>query len=168
MEDILSIAGIARVGGRTAGEIAERFLARAGNRSGLPAEARAVLDRYLAVAGHPDEAAAALRALADDCGLDLSARPRRLRGAHGLHGGAGLRRHGLRVRGHLRAQPRLLYRLHLRGAGPARPLAGDKPIVGGGRYDRLLQHLGAPGPIPAVGCSFWLDRIAAGTRREDF
>ena len=36
VEDILSIAGIARVGGRTAGEIAERFLARAANRSGLP------------------------------------------------------------------------------------------------------------------------------------
>ena len=34
-----------------------------------------------------------------------------------------------------------------------------KPVVGGGRYDRLLEHLGAEAPIPAVGCSFWLDRI---------
>jgi ATP phosphoribosyltransferase regulatory subunit len=33
-------------------------------------------------------------------------------------------------------------------------------MVGGGRYDRLLQHLGATDEIPAVGCSFWLDRIA--------
>jgi ATP phosphoribosyltransferase regulatory subunit len=31
--------------------------------------------------------------------------------------------------------------------------------VGGGRYDHLLEHLGAEAPIPAVGCSFWLDRI---------
>jgi ATP phosphoribosyltransferase regulatory subunit len=37
--------------------------------------------------------------------------------------------------------------------------ADGKPVVGGGRYDRLLQHLGAPEPIPAVGCSYWLDRI---------
>src|SRR5215217_3939500 len=35
VEDILSIAGIARVGGRSAGEIAERFLARAAKRTGL-------------------------------------------------------------------------------------------------------------------------------------
>ena len=35
----------------------------------------------------------------------------------------------------------------------------DKPIVGGGRYDGLLQHLGEDRTIAAVGCSFWLDRI---------
>jgi ATP phosphoribosyltransferase regulatory subunit len=40
------------------------------------------------------------------------------------------------------------------------PRRGDgKPVVGGGRYDRLLEHLGADATIPAVGCSFWLDRI---------
>ena len=38
------------------------------------------------------------------------------------------------------------------------------PVVGGGRYDRLLQHLGARAPIPAVGCSFWLDRILGEVR----
>ena len=35
-------------------------------------------------------------------------------------------------------------------------------VVGGGRYDRLLQHLGAAEAIPAVGCSFWPERILAG------
>ena len=44
---------------------------------------------------------------------------------------------------------------------PRRP---DQPVVGGGRYDRLLQHLGAGTPIPAVGCSFWLDRILGEAR----
>ena len=39
-------------------------------------------------------------------------------------------------------------------AGAARPLAG------GGRYDRLLTLLGARAPIPGVGFSVWLDRIA--------
>src|SRR3712207_1427663 len=71
VEDILSIAGIASVGGRTAGEIAERFLARAANRSGLSEEARAVLERYLAIEGDPDEVAIAIRSLATDAGLDL-------------------------------------------------------------------------------------------------
>lgn len=37
---------------------------------------------------------------------------------------------------------------------------GDaRPLVGGGRYDRLLTMLGAAQPIPGVGFSVWLDRI---------
>ena len=35
----------------------------------------------------------------------------------------------------------------------------DHPLVGGGRYDRLLTLLGADRPIPGVGFSVWLDRI---------
>lgn len=36
---------------------------------------------------------------------------------------------------------------------------GEKLIVGGGRYDRLLSMLGAKKPVPAVGFSIWLDRL---------
>lgn len=35
----------------------------------------------------------------------------------------------------------------------------DRPLAGGGRYDRLLTLLGANKPIPGVGFSVWLDRI---------
>ncbi|WP_182086704.1 ATP phosphoribosyltransferase regulatory subunit [Aureimonas sp. ME7] len=35
-----------------------------------------------------------------------------------------------------------------------------EPVAGGGRYDRLVSYLGAPAPVPAVGFSLWLDRIA--------
>lgn len=39
-------------------------------------------------------------------------------------------------------------------------LAGaDRPVTGGGRYDRLLTLLGAKQPIPGVGFSVWLDRL---------
>jgi ATP phosphoribosyltransferase regulatory subunit HisZ len=34
-----------------------------------------------------------------------------------------------------------------------------QPLIGGGRYDRLLTLLGADKPIPGVGFSVWLDRI---------
>jgi ATP phosphoribosyltransferase regulatory subunit len=41
---------------------------------------------------------------------------------------------------------------------PARP---DAPqLVGGGRYDQLMTKLGSPEPVPAVGCSIWLDRFS--------
>ena len=64
--DLLSIAGITAVGGRSVGEIAERFLEQAalGAANTLPRETRALIERFLAIAGDPDEAAAELRALA--------------------------------------------------------------------------------------------------------
>ena len=43
----------------------------------------------------------------------------------------------------------------------AREKGAEDPLVGGGRYDRLMTILGADTPIPAVGFSLWLDRIAS-------
>jgi ATP phosphoribosyltransferase regulatory subunit len=156
VEDILSIAGIASVGGRSAGEIAERFLERAANRSGLvPEEAREVLGRYLAITGDPDAAAVAVRALARDAGLDLDAALAAFEervgfmAARGLDVGAfGFRADFAR---NLDYYTGFIFEAHAAG--------GERPLAGGGRYDRLLQHLGAPGPTPAVGCAFWPDRI---------
>ena len=161
VEDIIAIAGIARVGGRTAGEIAERFLARAANRSGLPEEAREILRRYLDISGDPDVAAQDIRELARDARLDLG------RAIDGLEERTGfMAARGLDVSAHrfaadfarnLDYYTGFIFELH----DPRRP---DQPVVGGGRYDRLLQHLGAGTPIPAVGCSFWLDRILGEAR----
>src|SRR5947207_4219097 len=62
--DLLSIAGITAVGGRSVGEIADRFLEQAalGASSGLPRATRTLIERFLAIGGDPDEAAAELRA----------------------------------------------------------------------------------------------------------
>lgn len=35
------------------------------------------------------------------------------------------------------------------------------PVAGGGRYDRLMEILGADVAVPAVGFSLWLDRLPA-------
>ncbi len=37
----------------------------------------------------------------------------------------------------------------------------ERQLVAGGRYDELLTRLGAPAPIPAVGFSVWIERLAA-------
>ena len=37
--------------------------------------------------------------------------------------------------------------------------APDKPVIGGGRYDRLLGTLGAKKDIPAVGAAVWVERL---------
>src|SRR5690348_3978725 len=73
--DLLSIAGINTVGGRTVGEIAERFLEQAalGASSGLPRATRALIEQFLAINGDPDEAADALRTLGAEADIDIGA-----------------------------------------------------------------------------------------------
>lgn len=157
VEDILSIAGIASVGGRSAGEIAERFLARAANRTGLAEEARQVLERYLAIAGDPDRAAHSVRALARDADLDLTAALDAFEERTGFMAARGLDVSAFSFAAtfarNLDYYTGFIFEVH-----DTRSTDG-KPVVGGGRYDRLLEHLGADSTIPAVGCSFWLDRI---------
>ena len=155
VEDIIAIAGIARVGGRTAGEIAERFLARAANRSGLPEDAREILRRYLAISGDPDLAVENICALAREARLDLGRAVDAFEERVGFMAARGLDVSAYRFAAdfarNLDYYTGFIFEIH----DPRRP---DQPVVGGGRYDRLLQHLGAEAPVPAVGCSFWLDR----------
>src|SRR5260370_23691811 len=71
--DLLSIAGKSAVGGRGIGEIAGRFVGQGELRAStaLPSETCALIGRFLAVAGTPSKAAAALRALAAEAGVAL-------------------------------------------------------------------------------------------------
>lgn len=74
--DLLSIAGISTVGGRTVSEIAERFLEQSSLEAGAglsPETAQILSAEYLAISGTPDEASARMRALAADAGIDMSA-----------------------------------------------------------------------------------------------
>ncbi|MDP8917417.1 MAG: ATP phosphoribosyltransferase regulatory subunit [Pseudomonadota bacterium] len=157
VEDILSIAGIARVGGRSAGEIAERFLARAANRTGLADEARVVLERYLTIAGDPDQAAGAVRALARDAGLSIDPALTTFEERTGFMAARGLDVSAFSFAATFARNIDYYTGFIFEVQDPRR--SDGKPIVGGGRYDRLLEHLGAEASIPAVGCSFWLDRI---------
>jgi ATP phosphoribosyltransferase regulatory subunit len=162
VEDILSIAGIARVGGRSAGEIAERFLARAANRTGLPDESRLVIERYLAISGDPDAAAIAIGDLAGSAGLELGQPLRAFEERTGFMAARGLdvERFSFSAAFARNLDYYTGFIFEVQDLGRS----DRKPIVGGGRYDGLLQHLGAKTPIAAVGCSFWLDRIVEKAR----
>lgn len=158
VEDVLSIAGIDSVGGRSAADIAGRFLARAGeNGAGVADEARAVVARLLAVEGDPDAAAAALRALAGDAGLKLDAELDALEARTGFLAARGLDISAMRFEAgfarNLDYYTSFIFELH--DPAPGSP----KPVAGGGRYDTLLARLGASSPTPAVGASIWLDRL---------
>jgi ATP phosphoribosyltransferase regulatory subunit len=157
VEDVIAIAGISRVGGRTAGEIAERFLARAANRSGLSDEARAALRRYLSIAGDPDTAAGEIRALARDAQLDMDRAIDIFEERTGFMEARGLDVTTFAFAADFARNVDYYTGFIFEVQDRSRP--DGKPVVGGGRYDRLLQHLGAPAAVPAVGCAFWLDRL---------
>ncbi len=165
VEDLLAIAGIDAVGGRTAGEIADRFLEQAALRSGEPIDPdkRWALESYLAVSGDPDVAATRLRQLADDARLDLG------RALDGFE-----RRNGFIAARGVPIGETVFSAAFVRdfdyytgfvfeARDPARLDA--KPALGGGRYDGLARRLGASEDIPAVGAAIAIDRLPNGRAR---
>ncbi|QPC94623.1 ATP phosphoribosyltransferase regulatory subunit [Mesorhizobium sp. INR15] len=151
-------AGLSASAGRAPADIARRLIEKAELRSvRLSNEAFSALKSFLAIDVSLDGATAALEAFATGAGLSL---------------GAALEKFAARAKAivaHGLPAEKIRY-----DAAFGRPLDyytglvfeiasgnGDRPLAGGGRYDRLLTLLGAKTPIPGVGFSVWLDRIEA-------
>ena len=155
--DLLSIAGIEAVGGRSVAEIAERFLEQASFGGRLPSETRALIERFLAVRGNPDEAAGELRALATDASVALDAALDLFETRTGFLAARGV---DVRLMHFSTAFGRgfdyytgFVFELH-----DARV---KEPLIAGGRYDSLLARLGAREAIPAVGFAASIAELAA-------
>lgn len=162
--DLLSIAGISTVGGRSVSEIAERFLEQAapGDAEGLPEEKVWVLERYLAISGDPDSALKALRALAGEAGLDLARVLDSFESRTNFIAAQGVAVERISFAAAfgrpLDYYSGMMFELHENGS--------RAPLVAGGRYDGLLARLGTPAPVPAVGFAVWLDRLDAVEARQ--
>jgi ATP phosphoribosyltransferase regulatory subunit len=155
--DLMSIAGATNVGGRTVAEIADRFLEQSTLKAGaLPRDATAIIKRFLAISGDPDDAVARLRALAADAKLDISAAIDQLESRVGFMAARGVDMRKVRFstsfgRG-LDYYTGFEFELHSQGNGV-------EPLVAGGRYDGLMTQLGSAAPIPAVGFSVWVEAL---------
>lgn len=164
VEDLLSIAGISSVGGRSAGEIAERFLEQASQRGGaeIAAEQRDLIARFLAVSGDPDAASAKLRKLAKVAKLDLAQALDSFDTRVNFIAARGLDPAKMAFSGgfsrRLDYYSGFVFEAHHRSGD------GGKPVIGGGRYDGLLSSLGARTDIPAVGAAIWIERLFPGAR----
>jgi ATP phosphoribosyltransferase regulatory subunit len=157
--DLLSIAGITAVGGRSVGEIADRFLEQAalGASSGLPRATRALIEQFLSISGDPDEAADALRTLAAESKVDLSAALDLFESRTGFLAAQGVEVSRIKFstafgRG-LDYYTGFVFELH------DKDMRVGRQLVAGGRYDELLSRLGATAPISAVGFSVWIERL---------
>ena len=165
VEDLLAIAGIDAVGGRTAGEIADRFLEQASLRSGEPIEAekRAVLEAFLAISGDPDRAAVELRRLADSARLDLGSALDAFERRNGFIAARGVAVEQARFSAAFVRDFEYYTGFVFEARDPGHP--DDKSVFAGGRYDGLARRLGAKEDIPAVGAAITLDRLSNGGTR---
>lgn len=157
--DLLSIAGIEAVGGRSVGEIAERFLEQSALGAGtrLPREIRALIERFLALRSCPDDVAGELRTLAADAHLALAPALDLFETRTGFLAARGVDVRAIEFstafgRG-FDYYTGFVFELHDARAKTA--------LVAGGRYDGLLTRLGAREPIPAVGFAAAIEELSA-------
>ena len=156
--DLLSIAGITAVGGRSVGEIADRFLEQStlGAFATLPPYTRALVERFLAVSGNPLDASVTMREIASDGGLMLTPALDLFdtRNVELGKRGVDLTRIAFSSAFGRGMDYYTGFVFELTDG------ASSEPLVAGGRYDDLMTRLGSPSPIPAVGFSVWIERLA--------
>lgn len=168
VEDLLSIAGITAVGGRSVGEISERFLAQVAERSheGFGEERQALVTRFLKVRGDPDAASSTLRRLAAEAKLDLGGALDLFDQRTGFMAAHGVEVETLSFESgfgrNLDYYTGFVFEARRGSDGEATSDRGGDVLIGGGRYDGLAQALGSAARIPAVGASIWVERLAAG------
>lgn len=160
VEDLLAIAGITAVGGRSAHEIADRFLEQAALKAegGLNREKADTIKRFLTISGNPSEAARDLDRFQREMRVDISAAVATFRARTKAMKALGIGLDDIAFAADFGRNLDYYTGLVFEIRDPDR--TDDKPVVGGGRYDGLLERLGARAPVPAVGFSLWLDRIA--------
>jgi ATP phosphoribosyltransferase regulatory subunit len=156
--DLLSIAGIAAVGGRTVAEIADRFLEQSALNAPtrLPRETRALIERFLSLKGDPDEAAGELHALAGDAKISFGPALDLFETRTGFLAARGVDVRAIQFstafgRG---------FDYYTGFVFELQDARARSPLVAGGRYDALLTRLGAREPIPAVGFAASVDELA--------
>ena len=159
--DLLSIAGINAVGGRSVAEIAERFLEQSalGASTKSPRDVRGLIERFLAIAGGPDDAAAKLRALASEGNMEQALAPAidLFENRNGFLAARGIELKRMRFSTAFGRGFDYYSGFVFELTDPAR--TGD-PLVAGGRYDGLFTRLGSAAPIAAVGFAVWIERLA--------
>ena len=159
VEDLLAIAGIAAVGGRSVSEIADRFLDNAALRAGTEIDdgKKQVLKGFLAVSGSPDAAAAELRSLARDAHLDLTQALDAFERRNGFIAARGQDVDAIVYS--FGFAPDLDYYTGFVFDASPKGLPRTRPGAAGGRYDGLARKLGAKGDVPAVGAALLIDRL---------
>lgn len=145
--------GLPLTGGRTEQAIAERLIEKAELASQkLSADKRAALEEFLAIDVELKDAYDTIEAFENKHGIILSFARDELYARN-----KGLKDSDVNIRYRASFGRRLDY--YTGFVFEVYSKQESEPLVGGGRYDRLLTLLGSPQEIPAVGFAVWLERL---------
>lgn len=159
VRDVLNVADIAPIGGRSVSEIADRYLEQAAGVSSaiLPKRQVNQINAYLEISGRPEKAVTEIRKRLKNTGKTVQTAIDQLDKRLDLMVGKGidLKNATLTTEFGRSFEYYTGFVFEFR-AGKGR---SKERIVSGGRYDQLLTELGAPKPVPAVGCAIWTERL---------
>lgn len=161
VEDMLSIAGLQTVGGRTADEIATRFLSKAEQQSGRGVTDHSIsgLRDYFTIGGNLDQVPVALSSFEKKYDISLGEA-----GTNFTNRIEAIKQ--VDLPGQLWCSTGFGRRLDYYTGFVFDICDAENPdtaqFVGGGRYDALLGLMGADVEVPAIGFSIWLDRLFDG------
>jgi ATP phosphoribosyltransferase regulatory subunit len=160
----LEAKGLSAIGTRGLDEVTRSLLERVvdARAKPLPKATAALLESYLAVEAPATEAAARIGRSMSQHGIDISPALAAYDARLKLIAAEGVDLTAARFSAGFGRNFEYYSGFVFETVSPA--LGPDRPIAGGGRYDRLLSALGAPRPVPAVGSAIHTERLLLAVR----
>ena len=150
------------VAGRSLEDIALRLAEKAADRIETPLAPldSGRIDNYLAIRGAPRDAVDHINKIADDLGGAMRAAANAFQQRLTSMDDRGLATSSFEFAAvfgrSLEYYTGLVFQIEIPD-----PAGGTITIAGGGRYDNMLCDIGAPHPVPAVGCAIYTERLLA-------
>jgi ATP phosphoribosyltransferase regulatory subunit len=167
VEGLLDMVGEAPLGARTREEIVDRLIEQAADAAALRLDPKIahVITAMLEISGPAPKALADIRALVKSAGITLEA-PLAAMGSR-LAAIESLRVDPAQVTFTAHFGRNMEYYTGFVFELWSRDAEGAVQVAGGGRYDGLLEALGAGRSIPAIGCAIRTERVLAARRAQE-
>jgi ATP phosphoribosyltransferase regulatory subunit len=160
-EGLMDMIGEAPQGGRTREEIVDRLIEQAADAAALKLDPKIAksIATLLAISGPAEKAVEKIRALTKSVGVSLDAPLKAMTARLATLKSLGV--DPRRVSFAARFGRNMEYYTGFVFELWARDAEGAVQVAGGGRYDTLMEQLGAKKHIPAVGCAIRTERVLA-------
>ena len=166
LDGLLDMFADAPHGARTREEIVDRLMEQAADAAAMRLDPNVakVIAKMLEISGPAPAALAEIRKLTKSAGVDIerpiAALEARLSALTALGIDIGKVAFAARFGRNMEYYTGFVFELWARDA------EGRVQVAGGGRYDTLLEALGAKGSVPAIGCAIRTERVLAARRAQ--
>lgn len=165
-EGLMDLMGGALQGGRSREEIVDRLIEQAADAAALTLDAKTTesIAKFLAISGPAESSLAEIESLTKAAGVSLAEPLQAMRRRLAVLKTLGIQ--PARISFTARFGRNMEYYTGFVFELWSRDAEGPVQIAGGGRYDTLLEHLGAGRSIPAIGCAIRTERLLAARQAQ--